>query len=62
MTVYVLQMIDPTYGQIRTIGIFDSELESEHAREEAELRMTPAQVDRGCFYRITSYEIGKMYY
>lgn len=60
--VYVLQIIDPTYAFVRIVGIFESEWKAEIARDGAETRLTDEQYDRGCFYRITTYELGKLYH
>lgn len=61
MIMFVLEFRDPTYGNKRIVGMYCTGTEVEHAREEAEGWMTDEQHDRGCFYSITEYEVGKLY-
>jgi hypothetical protein len=57
--VYVLTKIDHTDHII--VGVFAAEGLAEMAREELRAKLTDDQYDSGIFYRITAYELGKVY-
>jgi hypothetical protein len=57
--VYVLEMIDHNDRVI--VGVFAAEGLAEMAREEIYAKLTDDQYDQGIFYRITAYQLGKLY-
>ena len=57
--VYVLTKIDHTDHVI--VGVFAAQGLAEMAREELRANMSPYEQDSGIFYRITAYELGKVY-
>lgn len=57
--VYVLRLID--HNDDIVVGVFAAEGLAEMAREKLEANMTEDQQDAGVFYRITAYELGKIY-
>lgn len=57
--VYVLRLID--HNDDIVVGVFAAEGLAEMAREKLEADMTEDQQDAGVFYRITAYELGKIY-
>jgi hypothetical protein len=57
--VYILQKIDHTDHII--MGVFPAESLAEMAREELEAKKTDDQYDQGIFYRITAFQVGKLY-
>jgi hypothetical protein len=57
--VYVVQLIDHKDAII--VGVFAAEGLAEMAREKLESAMSDEQQDAGIFYRITAYELGKIY-
>ena len=59
--VYTLTLVDPTFNEEMIVGIFEAEGLAEMARKEAESEMTDQGKDRGVFYRITAYQVGKLY-
>jgi hypothetical protein len=59
--VYTLTLVDPTYTHEMIVGIFEAEGLAEMARHEAIIKMSEQASDRGVFYRITAYQIGKLY-
>ena len=59
---YTLTLIDPTYNEELVVGIFEAEGLAEMSRKEAELKMTEQMIDRGVFFRITAYQVGKLYH
>lgn len=59
--VYVLEMVDQTVDFHRIVGVYEAEGLAEIARVVLERRMTEEDLDAGIFYRITAYEIGKIY-
>jgi len=59
--VYTLTLVDPTFKHEIIVGIFEAEGLAEMARHEAIIKMSEQASDRGVFYRITAYQIGKLY-
>jgi hypothetical protein len=59
--VYVVEMVDQTVNHQQIVGIYEAEGLAEMARVVLERRMTEEDRDAGIFYRITSFEIGKIY-
>jgi len=59
--VYTLTLVDPTYKHEMIVGIFEAESLAEMARKEAKSEMSEQALDRGVFYRITAYQVGKLY-
>jgi hypothetical protein len=59
--VYVVEMVDQTANFHSIVGIFEAEGLAEMARNVLEGRLTEDDLDAGIFYRITAYEIGKIY-
>jgi hypothetical protein len=57
--VYVLQLID--HSDTIIVGVFPAEGLAEIARVVLERRMTDEDKDAGIFFRITAYELGKIY-
>jgi hypothetical protein len=57
--VYVLTQIEHDYTSI--IGVFEAEGLAEMARDKARAELSDSQYDAGIFYRITAYELGKVY-
>lgn len=57
--VYVLTKIDHTDHVV--VGVFAAHGLAEMAREQLEANRTDDQYDAGIFYRITAYELGKVY-
>ena len=57
--VYVLQKIDHTDHII--VGVFAVQGLAEQARDKLMAQLTDDQYDTGIFYRITAYELGKVY-
>ena len=56
---YVLTKIDHTDHII--VGVFSAEGLAEMARKKLESQLTDSQYDTGIFYRITTYELGRIY-
>ena len=59
--VYVVEMVDETVNHHQIVGIYEAEGLAEMARVVLERRMTEEDLDAGIFYRITAFEIGKIY-
>ena len=59
--VYTLTAIDPTYNEELVVGVFEANGLAEMARKDAESKMSDAAKDRGVFFRITAYQMGKLY-
>ena len=57
--VYVLTKIDHTDHII--VGVFAAEGLAEQARKQLESQLSDSQYDAGIFYRITAYQLGKIY-
>ena len=57
--VYVLHKIDHTDHII--VGVFAAEGLAEQARKQLMNQLSDDQYDTGIFYRITAYELGKVY-
>jgi hypothetical protein len=57
--VYVLQQIEPDYVSI--VGIFEASGLAEMARKKLQADLSDSQYDAGIYYRITTFEIGKIY-
>ena len=57
--VYVLEMIDHTDRVV--VGVFLAEGLAEMARQELRAKLTDDQYDQGIFYRITAFQLGKLY-
>jgi len=57
--VYVLTKIDHTDHII--VGVFSAQGLAEQARKQLESQLTDDQYDTGIFYRITAYELGRIY-
>ena len=57
--VYVLRLID--HNDDIVVGVFAAEGLAEMAREKLLANMSEDQQDTGMFYRITAYELGKIY-
>lgn len=57
--VYAIQLVD--HRDTRIVGIFEAAGLAEMARRVLEGRLTEEDKDAGIFYRITAYEIGKIY-
>jgi len=57
--VYVLTKIDHTDHII--VGVFAAEGLAEIARKQLESQLSDDQYDTGIFYRITTYELGRVY-
>lgn len=57
--VYVLRLID--HNDDIVVGVFAAEGLAEMAREKLLANMSEDQQDTGMFYRITAYELGKVY-
>ena len=61
INVYTLTLVDPTYNEEIVVGVFEANGLAEMARHEAIIKMSEQASDRGVFYRITAYQIGKLY-
>jgi hypothetical protein len=59
--VYTLTLIDPTLNEEIVVGIFEAEGLAEMARHEAIIKMSEQALDRGVFFRVTAYQMGKLY-
>jgi hypothetical protein len=59
--VYVVEMVDQTMDFHRIVGIYEAQGLAEMARRVLEGRLTEDDLDVGIAYRITSFEIGKIY-
>jgi hypothetical protein len=59
--VYVIEYVDPTYSFRKTVAIFDNETYAEIKRDQLEAIKEQEEQDRGQYYRITAYELGKVY-
>lgn len=59
--VYTLTLVDPTYNEEIVVGIFEAESLAEMARHEAIIKMSEQASDRGVFFRVTAYQMGKLY-
>jgi len=59
--VYVVEVVDQTVNFHSIVGIYEAEGLAEMARVVLERRMTEEDQDAGIFYRITAYELGKIY-
>ena len=59
--VYTLTLVDPTLNEEIVVGIFEAEGLAEMARHEVIIKMSEQASDRGVSYRITAYQIGKLY-
>lgn len=59
--VYVIEVVDQTVNFHSIVGIYECEGLAEIGRVALERRMTDADRDAGIFYRITAYEVGKVY-
>ena len=59
--VYVVEMVDQTVNHHQIVGIYEAKGLAEMARRVLEGRLTEEDLDAGIFYRITSFEIGKIY-
>ena len=59
--VYVVEMVDETVNHHQIVGIFEAAGLAEMTRRVLEGRLTEEDKDAGIFYRITAYEIGKIY-
>jgi len=57
--VYVLEMIDHTDRVV--VGVFAAEGLAEMTRQQLRAKLTDDQYDQGIFYRITAYQLGKVY-
>jgi len=57
--VYVLTQIDHTDHIV--VGVFAAQGLAEQARKQLESQLSDDQYDTGIFYRITAYELGKIY-
>lgn len=57
--VYVLTKIDHTDHII--VGVFSAHGLAEQAREKLQSQLSDSQYDAGIFYRITTYELGRIY-
>ena len=59
--VYTLILVDPTFKHEMIVGIFEAEGLAEMARHEAIIKMSEQASDRGVFFRVTAYQMGKLY-
>lgn len=59
--VYVIEVVDQTVNFHSVVGVYPAEGLAELARVVLERRMTDDDRDAGIFYRITAYELGKIY-
>jgi predicted esterase len=59
--VYVVEVVDQTANFHSIVGIYEAEGLAEMARRVLEGRLTEDDLDVGIAYRITSFEIGKIY-
>ena len=59
--VYTLTLVDPTLNEEIVVGIFEAEGLAEMARHEAIIKMSEQVSDRGVFFRVTAYQMGKLY-
>ena len=59
--VYVITREDTTDRSSQIIGVFPAEGLAEIARVVLERRMTDEDKDAGIFFRITAYQLGKLY-
>lgn len=57
--VYVIHEID--FRHERIVGIFEAEGLAEIARRDLEAKLSESDYDAGVFYRITAFQIGKVY-
>lgn len=57
--VYAIQLVD--HRDTRIVGIFEAAGLAEMARDELDSRLTEDERDTGIYYRITTFEIGKIY-
>jgi len=57
--VYVVQRID--HNDAIIVGVFAAQGLAEMARKQLDADMSDDQKDAGMFYRITAYELGKVY-
>ena len=59
---YTVTEVDPTYSTDLVLGIFMTMEAAETARKEAtDHHVVTAARDRGVYYSITGYQIGKVY-
>lgn len=61
INVYTLTLVDPTYNEETVVGIFEAKGLAEIARHEAIITMSEQASDRGVFFRVTAYQMGKLY-
>ena len=59
--VYVVEVVDQTANFHSIVGIYEARGLAEMARNVLEGRLTEDDLYAGLFYRITDYEIGKIY-
>lgn len=59
--VYVVEVVDQTVNFHSIVAVYEAEGLAELGRAVLERRMTDADRDAGIFYRITAYELGKIY-
>jgi len=61
MQAYVISVVDPTYNHESVIGVFNNEDEATFARNRATKNISQEADDRGCYYKITVFNINKLY-
>lgn len=59
--VYVITREDPTDHSSQVVGIFPTETIAEITRNRLTFVLPEEDYDRGIFYRITAYQLGKLY-
>jgi hypothetical protein len=59
--VYVVEVVDQTVNFHSIVGIYEAQGLAEMARNVLEGRLTEDDLDVGIAYRVTAYEIGKIY-
>ena len=59
--VYVITCENPVDRSSKVIGIFSTETVAEITRNRLSFIQNEMDYDRGIFYRITAYQLGKLY-
>jgi hypothetical protein len=59
--VYVITCENPTDRSHKIIGVFSTEVVAEITRNRLTFVLPEAEYDSGIFYRITAYQLGKLY-
>ena len=59
--VYVIEKIEPIYSSRVIVAVFNNEGEALDNREKLTDQMEATEDDRGQYFKITSYQINKIY-